>query len=111
MGAQVSAASDFPVGQFGAMRSVYGMTTRQTVIGVRGPEHAITYDEALTLHTTGAARLTGEDQVRGTLTAGRLADLTIWDQDPAHCPGDALRDLHPAHTVVGGRLVTTTGTW
>lgn len=34
LGAQVSAGSDFPVGQFGAMRSVWGMTTRQTVIGV-----------------------------------------------------------------------------
>ncbi|MGW5480744.1 amidohydrolase family protein [Streptomyces sp. NPDC004008] len=45
LGAQVSAGSDFPVGQFGAMRSVWGMTTRQTVIGVKGPEHAITYDE------------------------------------------------------------------
>lgn len=110
LGAQVGAGSDFPVGQFGAMRSLWGMTTRQTVIGVKGPEHAITYDEALTLHTTGAARLTGEEHLRGTLTPGRLADLTIWDQDPAQCPGDALRDLNPTHTFVGGRLVTPTGT-
>ncbi|MGW1800283.1 hypothetical protein ACWCQN_31140 [Streptomyces sp. NPDC001984] len=37
LGVQVSAGSDFPVGQFGAMRSVWGMTTRQTVIGHQGP--------------------------------------------------------------------------
>ncbi|GHI40505.1 amidohydrolase [Streptomyces violascens] len=110
LGAQVSAGSDFPVGQFGAMRSVWGMTTRQTVIGVKGPEHAITYDEALTLHTTNAARLTGEEHLRGTLTPGRLADITIWDRDPAHCPSDTLRDLNPTHTFVGGRLVAHTGT-
>ncbi|MDH6220334.1 amidohydrolase [Streptomyces pseudovenezuelae] len=108
LGAQVSAGSDFPVGQFGAMRSVWGMTTRQTVIGVQGPEHAVTYDEALTLHTTQAARLLGEEHLRGTLTPGRLADLTLWDQDPAHSPGDTLRDLNPTHTFVGGRLVTPT---
>ncbi|WP_405970114.1 amidohydrolase [Streptomyces sp. NBC_00988] len=106
LGAQVSAGSDFPVGQFGAMRSVYGMTTRQTVIGVKGPEHAITYDEALTLHTVNAARLCGDQDLRGTLAPGRLADLTVWDQDPAHCPSEALRDLNPVHTIVGGRLVT-----
>ena len=47
LGAQVSAGSDFPVGQFGAMRSVWGMTTRQTVIGVKGSEHAIGYEEAV----------------------------------------------------------------
>ncbi|WP_329190497.1 amidohydrolase [Actinacidiphila glaucinigra] len=110
MGAQVSAGSDFPVGQFGAMRSVWGMTTRRTVIGVKGPEHAITYNEALTLHTTNAARLLGEEHLRGTLTPGRLADLTIWDQDPANCPLDALRDLTPTHTFIGGRLVASTGT-
>ena len=104
-GALVSAGSDFPVGQFGAMRSVWGMTTRQTVIGVQGPEHAITYDEAVALHTTNAARLLGESRLRGSLTPGRLADLTIWDQDPAHCPAEARRDLNPTHTIVGGALV------
>ncbi|MFF3579395.1 amidohydrolase [Streptomyces mirabilis] len=105
LGAQVSAGSDFPVGQFGAMRSVWGMTTRQTVIGVKGPEHAISYQEALALHTTNAARLCGDQSLRGTLTPGRLADLTVWDQDPAHCPSDALRDLNPTHTIVGGLVV------
>lgn len=104
-GAQISAGSDFPVGQFGAMRSVWGMTTRQTVIGVQGPQHAITYDEALGLHTTNAARLTGEDRLRGSLAPGRLADLTIWDQDPGECPSDVLRDLKPTHTILGGRIV------
>lgn len=106
LGAQVSAGSDFPVGQFGAMRSVWGMTTRQTVIGVKGPEHAITYQEALALHTTNAARLCGEESLRGTLTPGRFADLTVWDQDPAHCPSDVLCDLNPTHTIVGGLVVT-----
>jgi predicted amidohydrolase YtcJ len=44
------------------------------------------------------------------LTPGRLADLTVWDQDPAQCTGDALRDLRRTHTFVGGLLVTPTGT-
>lgn len=104
-GALVAAGSDYPVGRFGAMRSVWGMTTRQTVIGVQGPQHSITYDEAVALHTTHAARLIGEEDLRGTLTPGRLADLTVWDQDPARCPSEVLRDLNPTHTVVGGHLV------
>ncbi|MFK4105110.1 amidohydrolase [Streptomyces sp. NPDC019531] len=104
-GAQVSAGSDFPVGQFGAMRSVWGMTTRQTVIGVKGPEHAISYDEAVALHTTSAARLTGEEHLRGILAPGRLADFTVWDQDPGQAPAEALRDLNPTHTLLGGRIV------
>ncbi|MFE5027798.1 amidohydrolase family protein [Streptomyces sp. NPDC056656] len=85
------------------------MTTRQTVIGVQGPEHAIAYEEALALHTTHAARLPGEDHLRGTLTPGRFADLTIWDQAPAHRPSDTLSDLNPTHTFMGGVLVTPAG--
>jgi len=104
-GALLTAGSDFPVGRFGAMRSVWGMTTRQTVIGVQGPEQAITYDEAVALHTANAARLLREEHLRGSLTPGRLADLTVWDQDPAHAPSDVLRDLNPTHTILGGSLV------
>ncbi|MFK0111001.1 amidohydrolase [Streptomyces sp. NPDC091217] len=106
LGAKVSAGSDFPVGRFGAMRSVWGMTTRQTVIGVKGPEHAISYGEALTLHTAQAAGLTGEIHLRGTLTPGRWADLTVWDRDPGQVPDEVRRDLLPTHTVVGGAFVT-----
>ncbi|MFD1049533.1 amidohydrolase family protein [Kibdelosporangium lantanae] len=55
------------------------------------------------MHTTQAARLVGEEHLRGTLTPGRLADLTVWDQNPAACPSEVLRDLNPVHTFVGGR--------
>jgi predicted amidohydrolase YtcJ len=108
-GALVTAGSDFPVGPFGAMQSVWGMVTRQTVAGVQGPEHSISRDEAIDLHTSSAARLLGEEDLRGRLTPGRLADLTIWPLDPRSCPVDELRDLRPALTVVGGRAVHETG--
>uniref|UniRef100_A0AAU2VF26 Amidohydrolase family protein n=1 Tax=Streptomyces sp. NBC_00003 TaxID=2903608 RepID=A0AAU2VF26_9ACTN len=106
-GALVTADSDFPVGAYGAMRSVWGMVTRQTVTGVRGPEHAITRAEAMVLHTVNAARLTGESALRGTLNPGRLADLTLWPTDPTACPTDQLRDLNPTHTLLGGQSVHT----
>lgn len=104
-GALVTGGSDFPVGAYGAMRSVWGMVTRQTVTGVRGPQHAITREEALALHTTNAARLTGESHLRGTLAPGRLADLTLWPADPTTCDTDQLRDLNPTHTLLGGQTV------
>ena len=109
-GALVAAGSDFPVGIFGAMRSVWGLATRQTVVGVQGPEHAITIGEAIRLHTTSAAELLGEQHQRGTLTPGRLADLTIWSTDITSVAPDELRDLVPAVTIVGGKVVHGTGT-
>ncbi|CAJ0547431.1 Ff.00g041850.m01.CDS01 [Fusarium sp. VM40] len=76
-GALIGGGSDYPVGRFGAMRSVWGMTTRETVAGVMGLEHAITSDEAVALHTTMAAKLLHENHVRGDIAPGKFADLTI----------------------------------
>ncbi|WP_282692249.1 amidohydrolase [Streptomyces sp. CC208A] len=104
-GALLTAGSDFPVGPYGAMTSVWGMTTRQTVAGARGPEHAIRRDEAVALHTSHAARLLGEYDDRGGLAPGKLADLTLWPTDPMTCPVEELAALRPTLTVVGGRTV------
>ncbi|GAB2549300.1 amidohydrolase [Nocardia heshunensis] len=104
-GALVTGGSDYPVGSYGAMRSVWGMVTRETVTGVRGPEHAITPAEAIALHTTNAVALLGESDTRGLLTPGRLADLTLWPLDPTTAPAEQLHDLQPTHTVIGGRLI------
>ncbi|MFE5586832.1 amidohydrolase family protein [Kitasatospora sp. NPDC056531] len=78
---------------------MWGMTTRETVIGVQDPQHAIAYHEAVAPHTTNAARLLGEEHPRGTLAPGRLADLTVCERDPAVCPAEGLRDLDPTHTL------------
>ncbi|MEU8617292.1 amidohydrolase [Streptomyces sp. NPDC048623] len=104
-GALLTAGSDFPVGPYGAMTSVWGMTTRQTVAGAQGPGHAITLDEAVALHTSNAARLLGEHDDRGSLAPGKLADLTLWPTDPMSCPTEHLAVLRPTLTVVGGRAV------
>ncbi|MEV6006990.1 amidohydrolase [Streptomyces sp. NPDC051976] len=104
-GALLTAGSDFPVGPYGAMTSVWGMTTRQTVVGPQGPRHAISRVEAVALHTTNAARLLGETDIRGALAPGMLADLTLWAADPFTCPTGQLATLQPDLTLVGGRAV------
>ncbi|KAJ5214413.1 amidohydrolase 3 [Penicillium cf. viridicatum] len=105
LGALVSAGSDFPVGSYGAMHSVWGMSTRQTVVGVRGPEHAISVTESIALHTTMAARLLQESEVRGTLKPGRYADLTVWSIDPFEVTDVyELREVKPIYTIIGGKI-------
>ncbi|MER5636069.1 amidohydrolase [Kitasatospora sp. NPDC002227] len=102
-GADLSAGSDYPVGAFGVAHSLHGLTTRSTVAGVLGPDQAITLAEAVTLHTTAAARLAGEARLRGLLTPGRLADLTVWPEDPYTATD--LDSLRPTHTLLGGAMV------
>ncbi|KFH63769.1 hypothetical protein MVEG_10462 [Podila verticillata NRRL 6337] len=104
-GAEVSGGSDYPVGGYGAMLSVWGMTTRQTVIGVLGPEHAISVQESITLHTTQAAKLTKEQDIRGCILPGRYADLTVWSRDPLAIDVSELQELQPRYTIIGGKVI------
>jgi predicted amidohydrolase YtcJ len=102
-GAVLSAGSDFPNGKYAPMAAIWGMTTRQSPVGLLGPGHAITRYEAARLHTADAARFAGNDDIRGTLGPGKLADFAAYPADPLTCPLDQLRGLQPVLTVVGGR--------
>ena len=104
-GAQAAAGSDYPVGPYDAMMSVWGMVTRQTRAGVLGQEHAIDVATAIRLYTSDAARLIGESDRLGTLEPGRLADVVAYRRDPINVPVDDLRSLRPAFTMVAGRII------
>ena len=108
-GALVGAGSDYPVGEYDAMMSVWEMVTRQTRAGVLGPEHAIDVATAIRLYTVDAARLIGESDRLGTLEPGRLADLVAYPHDPMSIPVDELRSLHPGFTMVSGRIIAFPG--
>jgi len=90
------------------MASLAGMVTRDTRAGVLGAPHAITRQEAARLHTAGAARLLGEQHLRGMLAPGMLADLVAYTADPFTAPIGTVAGLLPELTIVGGRPVHDT---
>jgi len=90
--------------------SMWWMTTRQVLKGyVLGKEHAITAKEALTLYTINNARIQRVDKDRGSIEAGKLADLAVLSQDITAVAPDAIRDTKALMTVVGGKIVYRNG--
>lgn len=79
-------------------RTVDGMTTRV-------PSELVTREEALRLYTKGSAWFTFDDDRRGTLEPGRLADLAVLDKDYLTVPTDELGTLTSLLTMVGGKVV------
>jgi predicted amidohydrolase YtcJ len=49
--------------------------------------------------------LTFEEDVKGRLAPGLLADMTVLDRDPLAVPDEALMELRSELTLVGGRIV------
>jgi hypothetical protein len=65
-GAQVSAGTDYPIGFYEPIHTIWGMVTRETAsVGVQGPEYAVDPWTALRLSTTAGAELHGESHTLG----------------------------------------------
>jgi hypothetical protein len=96
--ASAKAAASPRAGAASFLRSV-------TRLGRRGSGCGSPQISAWTRSDHRAATISAWATVRPGAAVGRLADLTIWDRDPATAPADVLGDLNPTHTVIGGRLV------
>jgi predicted amidohydrolase YtcJ len=76
---------------------------------VIAPDQRVDRETALRLATAGGAYLTGDEDRKGAIEPGRLADMAVLSADPLTCPEDDIRDIVAATTVVGGRVVYRRG--
>jgi predicted amidohydrolase YtcJ len=84
------------------------MWTEVTRLTNRGklihPEQKITRAEALKTHTIWPAYLQFAEKERGSIEAGKLADLVVIDRDYLTCPEDQIRNIEPIMTILNGRI-------
>ena len=66
------------------------------------PEESLTVEEAVRAYTLGPAYASGEEDVKGVLAPGRLADFVVLSRDPMEVPPDELPEITVETTVVGG---------
>jgi predicted amidohydrolase YtcJ len=69
------------------------------------PEERITVAEALRMYTVNAAYASSEEKLKGSIEAGKLADLTVLSNDPQAVPPNKIRNIAVEMTIVGGRVV------
>jgi predicted amidohydrolase YtcJ len=69
------------------------------------PEERISREETLKTHTTWAAYLQFAEKERGSIEAGKLADMVVIDRDYLNCPEKQIKDIQPVMTLVDGKIV------
>jgi predicted amidohydrolase YtcJ len=91
--------------------SLQWMLDGKTVGGTltRGEEELPSREEALRLYTLGSAWFTHDEGKRGSLAAGRLADLAVLSKDYLTAPIDEIGGIESLLTMVGGRIVYAAG--
>lgn len=97
---------DTPITPVKPFLSIWACVNRLTSSGkVLGPDQRISVREALRAHTIHPAWQNFEDADKGSLEAGKLADLIVVDVNPLDCAPEKLRDIRVLETMVGGETV------
>ena len=85
---------------------LYHFITRDTIsAGIAGPDQRLGREEALRLSSIGNARLTFEEDVKGSIEEGKLADMIVLSDDILTCAEEQIDDIQVMMTIVGGKVV------
>lgn len=90
----------------GPLVGLYAAVTRKGESGkVYGPEEAVSMKDALTMYTRSGAFITREENIKGSLEPGKLADMVIFPEDLLTVSPDKLLTMKVDMTIVGGRVL------
>ncbi len=104
-GAVVTNGTDAPVEDVDPIASFYATVTRKLDNGATFfPDQAMSREEALYSYTMACAWAAFEEDIKGSLTPGKLADIVVLSRDIMSCPEDEIRDAKVDMTIVGGQV-------
>ncbi|MHB8095297.1 MAG: amidohydrolase [Candidatus Aminicenantales bacterium] len=109
-GAKIAFGSDWPVEPLDPMRGLYSAVSRKNIEGRFPdggwfPEQKLTMAEAIGLFTAGAAYASNEENIKGTLEPGKLADMIVLSKDLFTIEPEEILTTEVLATILGGRIV------
>lgn len=111
-GAIICGGSDAPVERGEPMIEFYAAVTRKSIKGESGagwhPEEAVSREQALKMFTINAAYAAFEENDKGSIETGKLADFTVFSNDIMKIPESEILKTRCNMTVIGGEIVYQT---
>ena len=108
-GAIIVNGTDVPVEPITPMASFYASVARKTLKGLPEegyePEQRMTREEALRSYTLHAAYGAFEENIKGSISVGKLADFTVFDKDIMAVAEGELLSTQVVMTIIGGKVV------
>lgn len=105
-GIPVAPASDYTPGPYEPLMALQSLVTRKDFDGrVWGANQRVSLDQALRICTMNGAFASFEENVKGSITAGKLADFVILADSPADVDPDQIKNIEIIRTVVGGQTM------
>jgi predicted amidohydrolase YtcJ len=108
-GATLAFGSDWPVVPMSPLMGIYAAVTRRTLDGKHPdgwvPEQKISVEDAVRAYTMGSAFASYDDQIKGSLKPGKVADLIVLSDDIFSIDPEKIQNVKVEATIVGGLLV------
>jgi predicted amidohydrolase YtcJ len=112
MGVPVGGGTDATrVSSYNPWLGLYWLISGRTIGGqpLYGENNRLERDTALELYTRGSAWFSNEQEKKGSISVGRLADLAVLNNDLFSVPEEAIRGIESDLTIVGGEIVYANG--
>ena len=108
-GARIANGTDVPVEPISPVACFYASVTRRTLKGEPSggyePDQKMTREQALRSYTLDAAYAGFEENIKGSIKVGKLADFTVFSQDIMKVPEDDLLKTEIEYTIIDGKVV------
>ena len=112
-GVRLALGTDWDVAPLDPAQTIYAAVTRATLDGKNPngwfPEQKLTVEEAVEAYTMGSAYAEFQENVKGSIAPGKLADMVLLSQDIFRIPPESIRNTKVLKTFVGGKLVWESG--
>ncbi len=99
-GVLIAGGSDCPVEPINPLLGIYALAARESF-----PEERVSVEEALKVYTINAAYASFEENMKGSIELGKLADFTVLSNNPLVMKPEKIKDIKVEMTIVGGRIV------
>ncbi len=107
-GIRLAGGSDCPVESYKPLEGIHAAVTRQDKNGNPPggwfPDQCLSLEQALYIYTMGSACCTFEENIKGSITEGKLADLVVLSEDIKAAEPSMIRDIEVDMTIVGGNI-------
>ena len=105
-GATICNGTDAPVEDVNPIKCFYASVTRKTSGGIEFfPDQKMTRMEALKTYTINGAYASFEENIKGSIKIGKLADFVVLSDDLLKCPEDDIQNTTVLFTIVGGKIL------
>jgi hypothetical protein len=107
--ARLAFGADWPVESLNPMEGIYSAVTRKSIADKTGgawlQDESISLEKAIEFYTLGSAYAAFEEDLKGSLQAGKLADIVVLSRDLFTIPEEEILKTTVVYTILGGKII------